>query len=216
MELFKNNQQLITYLKNRIPQGNNWNEKNYVKQEIVIGEYKKAETIYFLLEGTATVEILSDDKQYISAFIFENDLFGIDSFSTFKQKSHTIRIISPTATIFSIKKTALLAALNHDPHYYELILTNFADIFQRHYGYFDFLHLSPTNRVHYTLNYLSDYIGIINLHNELELPKFITQDILAKFCRTSQSRISLSLKELYQTGWLLKKTIPLTINQTNC
>ena len=189
-----------------------WAIKTYKNDHLIIDEYEKASTLYYVVEGVVSVEILNDGKRYISSFIFQNDFFGLDSFSTFKQKEHSIRVISHQATIFSISKEALLYSLNEAPHYYELLLTNFADIFQRHYGYFNFLHLPTTERIKNALAYLSDHIGIPTEAEHLELPVFITQDILAKFCRTSQSRVSVSLGELKQDGWLLKRKVPITIN----
>ncbi|WP_242551010.1 Crp/Fnr family transcriptional regulator [Enterococcus ureilyticus] len=189
-----------------------WTEKHYVKNNLIIDEYDKAKTLYYVVSGVICVEILNDDKRYISSFIFQNDFFGLDSFSTFKQKTHSVRVISEEATIFSIPKTILLNTLNEVPNYYELLLTNFADIFQRHYSYFEFLHLPTAARIKQALSYLSDHIGHLTETEQIELPTFVTQEILSKFCRTSQSRVSISLNELEKTGWLLKKKVPITIN----
>ncbi|MGX7148178.1 Crp/Fnr family transcriptional regulator [Enterococcus ureasiticus] len=210
MEVYKDNLTLIDYLKKE--SRNNWTEKTFGKDTLVIDEYEKTENIYYVVEGVLSVEILNDGKRYISSFIFQNDFFGLDSFSTFKQKEHGIRVISEHATVFCLSKGKLLDSLNKEPSYYELLLTNFADIFQRHYGYFNFLYLPTTERVKSALRYLSDHIGIITETDHLELPKFITQETLSKFCRTSQSRVSVSLSELEKTGWLLKKKVPITIN----
>lgn len=178
---------------------------------MIVDEYEKTANFYYVVEGVICVEILNDEKRYISSFIFENVFFGLDSFSTFKQKAHSIRVISDHATIFSVPKVILLNTLNEQPQYYELLLTNFADIFQRHYGYFDFLHLPTTERIKTALGYLSEHIGFLTQDEHFELPAFITQEILSKFCRTSQSRVSVSLSELEKTGWLLKKKVPITI-----
>ncbi|OEG19663.1 cyclic nucleotide-binding protein [Enterococcus quebecensis] len=210
MESYKNNLELINDLKEKLATG--WLEKTYESDTLVIDEYEKATTIYYVVSGVVCVEILNDGQQYISSFIFQNDFFGLDSFSTFKQKSHSIRVISEQATIFSIPKDLLFKVLNDTPVHYELLLANFADIFQRHYGYFNFLHLPTTERVKIALTYLSDYIGILNEEEHLELPKFITQEVLSKFCRTSQSRISVSLNELEKQEWLVKRKVPITIN----
>lgn len=201
---------MIEYLKQNAP--HDCIEKKYDKNSLIIDEYEKTTTLYYVVDGVISVEILNEGKRYISSFIFQNDFFGLDSFSTFKQKEHSIRVISEQATIFSISKEMLLHSLNKVPHYYELLLTNFADIFQRHYSYFNFLHLPSTERIKQALIYLSDHIGILTVTDQLELPNFITQEILSKFCRTSQSRISISLNELQKTGWLLKKKVPITLN----
>lgn len=200
---------MINYLKN--DPRNKWTEKAFKKDSLIINEYEKNENIYYVLEGVICVEILNDGKRYISSFIFQNDFFGLDSFSTFKQKEHEIRVISEHATVFCLSKKKLLISLNDAPEYYELLLTNFSDIFQRHYGYFNFLYLPTTERIKNALHYLSDHIGIVTEIEHLELPKFITQETLSKFCRTSQSRVSVSLSELKKTGWLLKKKVPITI-----
>lgn len=200
---------MIDYLK-KVPHSK-WSEKTYKKDTLVVDEYEKTKNIYYVIEGVLCVEILNDGKRYISSFIFQNDFFGLDSFSTFKQKEHSIRVISEDATIFCLPKDKLLLSLNEDPHYYELMLTNFADIFQRHYGYFNFLHLPTTKRMKHALTYLSDHIGIITESEQLELPTFITQEVLSKFCRTSQSRVSVSLNELAEEGWLIKKKVPITM-----
>lgn len=178
---------------------------------MIVDEYEKTENIYYVVEGVICVEILNDDKRYISSFIFQNDFFGFDSFSTFKQKEHGIRVISEQATIFCLSKEKLLHLLNEKPDYYELLLTNFADILQRHYSYFNFLYLPTTERIKMALLYLSDYIGMLTIDEHLELPAFITQETLSKFCRTSQSRVSVSLSELEKASWLLKKKVPITI-----
>ncbi|MBO0422514.1 Crp/Fnr family transcriptional regulator [Enterococcus plantarum] len=201
---------MIAYLKTT--SHNIWTEKTYEKDSLVIDEYEKTETIYYVLDGVLSVEILNDGKCYISSFVFQNDFFGLDSFSTFKQKDHSIRVMSEQATIFCLSKEKLLNVLNEQPEYYALLLTNFADIFQRHYGYFHFLYLPTTERIKNALRYLSDHIGLITEAEHLELPKFITQEVLSKFCRTSQSRVSVSLSELEKTGWLLKKKVPITLN----
>ncbi|WP_281246840.1 Crp/Fnr family transcriptional regulator [Enterococcus silesiacus] len=199
----------MEYLKKQLHSG--WTEKKYEKDKMIVDEYEKTANFYYIVEGVICVEILNDEKRYISSFIFENDFFGLDSFSTFKQKAHSIRVISDNATIFSLPKETLLDTLNEQPQYYELLLTNFADIFQRHYGYFDFLHLPTTERIKTALSYLSEHIGYLTHDEHFELPSFITQEILSKFCRTSQSRVSVSLSELEKTGWLLKKKVPITI-----
>ncbi|MFD1899033.1 Crp/Fnr family transcriptional regulator [Enterococcus termitis] len=210
IELYKNNNALIDYLKKHSL--SNWTEKIYEKNSLIIDEYEKAATLYYVVDGVISVEILNEGKCYISSFIFQNDFFGLDSFSTFKQKEHGIRVISDQAMIFSVSKQMLFQLLNEEPKYYELLLTNFADIFQRHYGYFNFLHLPTTERIKDALVYLSDHIGIITEAEHLELPRFITQEILSKFCRTSQSRVSVSLSDLEKSGWLIKNKVPITIN----
>lgn len=201
---------MIDYLKKE--SRNNWTEKTYKKDALVIDEYEKTEYIYYVTEGVLSVEILNEGKRYISSFIFQNDFFGLDSFSTFKQKEHSIRVMSAHATVFCLSKEKLLNVLNQEPEYYELLLTNFSDIFQRHYGYFNFLYLPTTERIKRALGYLSDHIGIVTEKEHLELPTFITQETLSKFCRTSQSRVSVSLSALEKTGWLLKKKVPITLN----
>ncbi|WP_271497601.1 Crp/Fnr family transcriptional regulator [Enterococcus sp. 5H] len=210
IERYKDNLALIEYL-NRDPL-NKCTEKIFEKNSLIVDEYEKSSHLYYVVEGVACVEILNDGQQYISSFIFQNDFFGLDSFSTFNKKEHGIRVISETATIISLPKGRLLASLNEEPQNYELLLTNFADIFQRHYSYFNFLHLPTKDRIKQALQYLSDHIGIVTIEEHLELPRFITQEILSKFCRTSQSRVSVSLKELEKTGWLLKKKVPITLN----
>lgn len=211
MEHYKNNKDIIDYLTSKELAPHTFQKLHLTKDELVITTYEKTESLFLLEQGFASVEILDDSRHYISAFIFENDFFGLDAFSSFPTKGHAIRIISPTANIIKIKKDTLLTALSQKTELYELLLTNFADIFQRHYYFLDFLNLMPVERIKATLQYLSDFISEPTEDGHLQLPKEITQSILARFCRTSQPRVSTSLKELHNTGFLLTKSAPFLI-----
>ncbi|MBO0455093.1 Crp/Fnr family transcriptional regulator, partial [Candidatus Enterococcus murrayae] len=154
------------------------------------------------------VEVTKKQGSYISAFIFENDLFGLDAFSSFPSKNHAIKVLSSGAIIYRVEKNFLLTSLNQRTNLYELLLTNFTDVFQRHYLFENFLSLSPTERTKKSLSYLSDFIGEINEAGQIQTPMEITQEVLARFCRTSQSRISICLKELKESGFLLNRKAP--------
>ncbi|TFJ72860.1 Crp/Fnr family transcriptional regulator [Carnobacterium maltaromaticum] len=211
MEHFKNNRSMIDYLNSFESSTLNCQQLTLTQDEYIITRYEKSEYLYLLTNGLVSVEILEDSNNYISAFIFENDFFGLDSFSSFPTKNHAIKVISSSAEIVKIKKDFLLNALNQKPELYKLLLTNFADIFQRHYYFFNFLSLPPVERVKTTLLYLSDFISEPTETNHLKIPKEITQQIVARFCRTSQSRVSICLKKLHETGFLLTKTAPFII-----
>ncbi|WP_314064047.1 Crp/Fnr family transcriptional regulator [uncultured Vagococcus sp.] len=211
MEYFKNNKRILDYLNSFELNTQQYQHLRVAKDDYVINIYEKADYLFFLQTGLASVEILEDSTHYISAFIFENDFFGLDTFSSYQTKGHAIKIISSQAEVVKIRKDFLLSSLNQQPELYALLLTNFADIFQRHYSFFDFLTLAPVERVKTTLLYLSDFISEPTEDGSLKLPKEITQQILARFCRTSQPRISLCLKELCEAGILLTKKAPFII-----
>ncbi|MBO0471499.1 Crp/Fnr family transcriptional regulator [Enterococcus sp. DIV0242_7C1] len=212
MELFKNNQQLIDYLKTTDSM-HNITERTLEKGHSIVTEFDKSDHLFFLVDGILSVEVITEANSFISSFIFSNDFFGLDTFSSYQTKGHAISVLSAKATVIKIKKDYLLATLNVHPAYYELLLTNFADIFQRHYRFFDLLSLSPKDRVQTLLSYLADFIGELNDLEQLEIPAVFTQEILAKFCRTSQSRISVCLKELHREGFLIRKKSPFILAQ---
>jgi CRP-like cAMP-binding protein len=213
MEYFKNNKQFLEYLYSVVSAASDLRAMKLQKDDYVITEYEKAQHVFLVTSGFLSVEVTNDVRSYISAFVFENDFFGLDAFSSYPSKSHAIRVTSSEAVIHRIEKQFMLDALKQRPDLYELLLTNFTDIFQRHYLFNDFLSLSPIERVKKVLRYLSDYIGEIDEYEQLKIPGEITQEVLARFCRTSQSRISVCLKELYEMKFLTNKKAPFVLNQ---
>jgi CRP-like cAMP-binding protein len=211
MEYFKNNKQLIDFLRSKALIHSDFTKVVLQKNQYVITEYEKAQYLFFVANGLLSVEVIKKHSSYISAFIFENDFFGLDAFSSFPTKNHAIKILSSSAIIYRIEKSFLLDSLNQKPELYNLLLTNFADVFQRHYLFQDFLSLSPIERTKKCLIYLSDFIGEINEQEQVQIPTEITQEVLARFCRTSQSRISLCLKELQEAEFLLNKKAPFVL-----
>lgn len=208
MEFFKNNEQLIDYLHSKALIHSDFTKVILQKNQHVITEYEKAHYLFFVASGLLSVEVSKKTNSYISAFIFENDFFGLDAFSSFPTKNHAVKILSSNAVIYRIEKDFLLDSLKQKPELYNLLLTNFADVFQRHYLFQDFLSLSPIERTKKCLIYLSDFIGEINEQEQVQIPTEITQEVLARFCRTSQSRVSLCLKELQESEFLLNKKAP--------
>ena len=202
MERFKNNHQLIDYLKLETTSSLEFHKIVLQKNDYILTEFEKAQHLFFVSSGFLSVDIQEESRYFISAFIFENDFFGLDAFSSFPSKNHAIKVISSDAIIYRIEKQFLLTVLNKRPELYELLLTNFTDIFQRHYLFEDFLSLSPIERIQKALSYLSDFIGQINDQDQVEMPSEITQEVLARFCRTSQSRVSVCLKEIKKTTLL--------------
>lgn len=106
MEHFKNNRSIIDYLNSFESSTLNCQQLTLTQDEYIITRYEKSEYLYLLTNGLASVEILEDSNNYISAFIFENDFFGLDSFSSFPTKNHAIKVISSSAEIVNKKKTS--------------------------------------------------------------------------------------------------------------
>lgn len=69
IEFYKDNAALIEYLKQNAP--HDCVEKIYDKNSLIIDEYEKSATLYYVVDGVISVEILNEDKRYISSFIFK-------------------------------------------------------------------------------------------------------------------------------------------------
>ncbi|WP_239253745.1 Crp/Fnr family transcriptional regulator [Listeria ilorinensis] len=208
MEYYKNNKVLVSYLQSVALADKNLRRLNLKKESYVLTEFEKANNLYWVESGFLGVEVQMESSPYLSTFIFENDFFGLDAFSSFKRKNHTIKVLSSEASMIEINTEFLLNALNKKPELYSLLLENFTDILQRHYQFFDFILLDPIERVKKTLLYLSGFIGSINAEEQVQLPMEINQKVLASFCRTSQSRISHCLKVLTERGFIVNSRAP--------
>lgn len=210
MEKFKENISIILYLESLNPSHEDFSLVS-TNNKYLIKDLYNTDNIYFLNKGIIAVEVDYFDTHYISTLVWENDFFGLDSFSSFSKRTHSIKVLSPSVDFYCIKKHFLINALQNKPDLYELLLVNFADALQRHYLLTNFLTRHPKERLRSIISYLGDFIGEINKDDNIILPKSITQQILAQLCRTSQSRISITLEELMAEGFIKNKTSPIII-----
>ncbi|MBC1805294.1 Crp/Fnr family transcriptional regulator [Listeria booriae] len=190
-------------------------KKAYTVNEKIILEEEKAKHIFFVVEGHAAVEL--EDKirktNYISIFIHPYNILGIDSFSTFPRKEHSITVMSDYLTLYKIDAEFLLNTLAMKPDVHDFLLTSIADIFARHYTLLGMIAKTPKERLCLAFQTLATEMGIAS-KNEILLPSFITQSVLARYCRTTQPNVSNLLTELVEEGLLIHKKSPYHINKS--
>ncbi|MBC1975165.1 Crp/Fnr family transcriptional regulator [Listeria booriae] len=189
-------------------------KKAYTVNEKIILEEEKSKHIFFVVEGHAAVEL--EDKirrtNYISIFIHPYNILGIDSFSTFPKKEHSITVMSDRLTLYKIDAEFLLNTLAVKPDVHDFLLTSIADIFARHYTLLGMIAKTPKERLYMAFQNLATEMGTA-IKNEILLPSFITQAVLARYCRTTQPNISNLLTELVNEGFLSNRKSPYHINK---
>ncbi|MBC2326485.1 Crp/Fnr family transcriptional regulator [Listeria booriae] len=190
-------------------------KKAYTVNEKIILEEEKSKHIFFVVEGHAAVEL--EDKirrtNYISIFIHPYNILGIDSFSTFPKKEHSITVMSDRLTLYKIDAEFLLNTLAVKPDVHDFLLTSIADIFARHYTLLGMIAKTPKERLYMAFQNLATEMGTA-IKNEILLPSFITQAVLARYCRTTQPNISNLLTELVNEGFLSNRKSPYHINKS--
>ncbi|MBC2316110.1 Crp/Fnr family transcriptional regulator [Listeria booriae] len=190
-------------------------KKAYTVNEKIILEEEKSKHIFFVVEGHAAVEL--EDKirrtNYISIFIHPYNILGIDSFSTFPKKEHSITVMSDHLTLYKIDAEFLLNTLAVKPDVHDFLLTSIADIFARHYTLLGMIAKTPKERLYMAFQNLATEMGTA-IKNEILLPSFITQAVLARYCRTTQPNISNLLTELVNEGFLSNRKSPYHINKS--
>ncbi|EUJ45423.1 Crp/Fnr family transcriptional regulator [Listeria riparia] len=189
-------------------------KKNYTIHEKIILEEEKAKHIFFVVEGHAAVEL--EDKirktNYISIFIHPYNILGIDSFSSFPKKEHSITVMSDHLTLYKIDAEFLLNTLAVKPDVHDFLLTSIADIFARHYTLLGMIAKTPKERLYMAFQNLATEMGTVS-KDKIMLPSFITQSVLARYCRTTQPNVSNLLTELVEEGFLNDKKSPYHINK---
>ncbi|MBC1391735.1 Crp/Fnr family transcriptional regulator, partial [Listeria welshimeri] len=88
-------------------------KKTYTMNEKIIFEQEKAKHIFFVVEGYAAVELEDNLRKtnYISIFILPNNILGIDAFSSFPKKKHSITVMSEQMVLYKIEADFLLNIL---------------------------------------------------------------------------------------------------------
>ncbi|MBC2259462.1 Crp/Fnr family transcriptional regulator [Listeria booriae] len=189
-------------------------KKTYAVNEKIILEEEKSKHIFFVVEGHAAVEL--EDKirrtNYISIFVHPYNILGIDSFSTFPKKEHSITVMSDRLTLYKIDAEFLLNTLALKPDVHDFLLTSIADIFARHYTMLGMIAKSPKERLYMAFQNLATEMGTAT-KDEILLPSFITQAVLARYCRTTQPNVSNLLTELVNEGFLSNRKSPYHINK---
>ncbi|MBC2322467.1 Crp/Fnr family transcriptional regulator [Listeria booriae] len=190
-------------------------KKAYTVNEKIILEEEKSKHIFFVVEGHAAVEL--EDKirrtNYISIFIHPYNILGIDSFSTFPKKEHSITVMSDRLTLYKIDAEFLLNTLAVKPDVHDFLLTSIADIFARHYTLLGMIAKTPKERLYMAFQNLATEMGTA-IKDEILLPSFITQAVLARYCRTTQPNVSNLLTELVNEGFLSNRKSPYHINKS--
>ncbi|PZF91360.1 Crp/Fnr family transcriptional regulator [Listeria ivanovii] len=191
-------------------------KKTYKMNDKIIFEEEKARHIFFVVEGYAAVEL--EDKlrksNYISIFVLPTNILGIDAFSTFTKKQHSITVMSDTLALYKIEAEFLLNMLAVKPDMNDFLLTNIADVFARHYALLGMIAKTPKERIYMAFRNLALEMGTDQPEvGQIILPSFINQNVLARYCRTTQPNISNLLSELVAEGFLINKKSPYRIDK---
>ncbi|MBC2134988.1 Crp/Fnr family transcriptional regulator [Listeria innocua] len=191
-------------------------KKTYTMNEKIIFEQEKAKHIFFVVEGYAAVELEDNLRKtnYISIFILPNNVLGIDAFSSFPKKKHSITVMSEQMVLYKIEADFLLNILSVKPDVNDFLLTSIADVFARHYALLGMIAKTPKERIYMALENLAVEMGTEDEErNEIVLPNFINQSVLARYCRTTQPNISNLLTELVDEEFLVNKKSPYRIDK---
>ncbi|EAE5068864.1 Crp/Fnr family transcriptional regulator, partial [Listeria monocytogenes] len=96
--------------------------------------------------------------------------------------------------------------LSIKPDVNDFLLTSIADVFARHYALLGMIAKTPKERIYMALENLAVEMGTEDEErNEIVLPNFINQSVLARYCRTTQPNISNLLTELVEEEFLINK-----------
>lgn len=191
-------------------------KKTYTMNEKIIFEEEKAKHIFFVVEGYAAVELEDNLRKtnYISIFVLPYNVLGIDAFSSYPKKKHSITVMSDQLVLYKIDADFLLNILSVKPDVNDFLLTSIADIFARHYALLDMIAKTPKERIYMALQNLAVEMGEKDkLRNEIVLPDFINQSVLARYCRTTQPNISNLLTELVEEEFLINNKSPYRIDK---
>ncbi|EEJ0015835.1 Crp/Fnr family transcriptional regulator, partial [Listeria innocua] len=175
-----------------------------------------AKHIFFVVEGYAAVELEDNLRKtnYISIFVLPNNVLGIDAFSSFPKKKHSITVMSEQMVLYKIEADFLLNILSVKPDVNDFLLTSIADVFARHYALLGMIAKTPKERIYMALENLAVEMGTEDEErNEIVLPNFINQSVLARYCRTTQPNISNLLTELVDEEFLVNKKSPYRIDK---
>lgn len=191
-------------------------KRSYTANEKIIFEQEKAKSIFFIMEGYAAVELEDTSRKtnYISIFILPYNILGLDAFSSFPRKKHSITVMSPKLVLYKIDANFLLNILAIKPDVNDFLLTSIADVFARHYALLGMIAKAPKERIYMAFENLAIEMGTEDeKRNEIVLPTFINQSILARYCRTTQPNISNILSELVEEEFLINKKSPYRIDK---
>ncbi|HCA3968773.1 TPA: Crp/Fnr family transcriptional regulator, partial [Listeria monocytogenes] len=77
-------------------------KKTYTLNEKIIFEDEKAKSIFFIVEGYAAVELEDNLRKtnYISIFVLPYNVLGIDAFSSYPKKKHSITVMSESLMLY--------------------------------------------------------------------------------------------------------------------
>ncbi|MBC2254816.1 Crp/Fnr family transcriptional regulator [Listeria ivanovii] len=191
-------------------------KKTYTMNEKIILKEEKSKHIFFVVEGFAAVELEDPLKKtnYISIFVLPSNILGIDTFSSYPKKQHSISVMSNRLVLYKIEVEFLLNVLAMKPDVNDFLLASMADVFARHYALLAMIAKTPKERILMAFQNLAADMGIESENNEtVILPEFINQSVLARYCRTTQPNISNLLTELVEEGFLANKKSPYQIDK---
>lgn len=209
---------IIDFLK-QVPSYEKVVQKRTIKKgTTLIKKDSEKQTVFVLLAGYLAVEVHQEgEKSQITTFVTPFDFVGINSFS--KAAHHddgrkTIIRAVTEAEMMVIDKEFLLTALSMHPTLNDLLLSIIAEIFQRHYAITDIVAKKPTERLKEALLFLGNEMGTYE-GDEVIMPAFLSQELLAKFCRTSQGNISKEFKRLQEEEFIKNSKKPIIFKNIN-
>ncbi|MGY3778572.1 Crp/Fnr family transcriptional regulator [Isobaculum melis] len=203
---------IITFLK-QVPSYEDYIQYRSIKKNTsLFRQESKKKTVFVMLTGYLAVEVHQEgEKNQITTFVTPADFVGIHAFSKEVHHDDGKEVIINALTdaeILVIDKEFLLTALSMHPTLNDILLGIIAEIFQRHYAIMNIVAKKPTERLKEALLFLGEELGEKKGENIL-LPTFLSQGILAKFCRTSQGNISKEFKRLQEEGFIKNSKKPL-------
>ena len=208
---------IITFLK-QVPSYEESVQKHSIKKDTcLLKQDSQKQTVFVVLDGYLAVEVhKQDENTQITTFVTPFDFVGVRSFaqSVHYDEQKKIKISALTnAEILVIDKEFLLTALSMHPTLTDLLLGIVAEIFQRHYAIMDIVAKKPTERLKNALLFLGREMGTYQ-DEEIILPDFLSQALLAKFCRTSQANVSKEFKILLEEQFIKNSKKPIILKNT--
>lgn len=178
----------------------------------VDGNYKMH--IGIIMSGAATTEgHTADGRWLINGLIAKSMLFGVELLLETDVAPHRIdyRVRALTdGTAILINRELFLNYLYANPQIFHQILDNVIIKYMFTAKNYRNINQPPFYKA---INVLIEIVELLNLHQQSDqiiLPSYITQSLLADYCRSSRARITEALEKMRKKGLLSCKK-PITI-----
>ncbi|MBK2003188.1 Crp/Fnr family transcriptional regulator [Listeria ivanovii subsp. londoniensis] len=168
-----------------------------------------------IMSGAATVEgHTSEGRWLINGLVAESMLFGLEvlleTSTTPKLIDYRVRALTDGSAIL-INRELFLNYLYANPQVFHQILDNVLVKYMFTAKNYKNINQSPFYKA---ANVLVEIVELLNLHqhdSQITLPSYVTQSLLADYCRSSRARITEVLETMREKGLLTSKK-PITIS----